>query len=403
MSASTKDMGDKKVIKLLCLGVFLAVLATLYCITAGSLHSDFIEFYAAAHALKAGKNPYDPSVMLLFQKEILHDVNLREALMLWSPPWILSLMAPWGFEYEYASSLESWRFLAILFTAAALYLCFRAVFNDEKNWSWKIVTATAASLLCAPLLDAMKLNQSAPIFLVSMAIFILAWLHGNSFIKGMMVAVFLLKPHLFFLVLLLWIVHESRNQRFPKAISGLSVGLLILIGISELLYPGGTRYWLGTFMFTEDSHDTVPRASWVCATLPGILRAYLGIQTPILSILIPGMTSVVFLWTLLKSRISLNLPYDFSWIIPLTLFTAPYGWTFDQSLCTFSSFLVIFSLLEDRRLYRVCAYFAVWNGVAAWFYLFVAHYQHELWWYTLGPLLISLGYRRFACNEFSNP
>ena len=56
---------------------------------------DFVEYWAAGRLNAVGENPYDPSI--LHQCERLVSPHLTEAIMMWNPPWSLSIAMPFGF------------------------------------------------------------------------------------------------------------------------------------------------------------------------------------------------------------------------------------------------------------------------------------------------------------------
>src|SRR4051794_17668136 len=56
---------------------------------------DFIEYWAAAKLTLDGNNPYDPAQLLPLQ--VANGRQTDEAVMMWNPPWSLTVVLPLGF------------------------------------------------------------------------------------------------------------------------------------------------------------------------------------------------------------------------------------------------------------------------------------------------------------------
>jgi len=68
------------------------------------LGDDFVEYWAAGKLNLAGGNPYDPGQ--LHPLEIQTGAIEGEAVMMWNPPWLLTLIMPFGvFEYGFSRAL----------------------------------------------------------------------------------------------------------------------------------------------------------------------------------------------------------------------------------------------------------------------------------------------------------
>jgi hypothetical protein len=52
---------------------------------------DFVEYWSAARVHAAGGNPYDGAQLLPLQRDALGEPGRTEAVMLWTPPWTLSV------------------------------------------------------------------------------------------------------------------------------------------------------------------------------------------------------------------------------------------------------------------------------------------------------------------------
>ena len=56
---------------------------------------DFVEYWSASRLLLSGGNPYAPNELLELQR--LVGRHSHEPLIMWNPPWTLSLLLPFGF------------------------------------------------------------------------------------------------------------------------------------------------------------------------------------------------------------------------------------------------------------------------------------------------------------------
>src|SRR5262245_64724283 len=55
---------------------------------------DFVEYWAAGHLNANGQNPYDGDKLLPLEQKAGRDTT--EAVMMWNPPWTLTLVMPIG-------------------------------------------------------------------------------------------------------------------------------------------------------------------------------------------------------------------------------------------------------------------------------------------------------------------
>src|SRR5262249_58573038 len=55
---------------------------------------DFAEYWSSGAANLHGENPYDPKVLIDYQRRM--DSDRTDAVMMWNPPWSLALYMPLG-------------------------------------------------------------------------------------------------------------------------------------------------------------------------------------------------------------------------------------------------------------------------------------------------------------------
>lgn len=372
----------KKLLTLLC--IISITLYTSYQLTRHANGRDFIEFFAAATALNEGLNPYDPATMFRVQNQLVG--HSPPVLMMWSPPWVLPLMLPGGPGTGLADALLKWRIWGALLVGIGFLLIFSLLRTNGSGSYWMMMSV----VLCAPFLDVAKLAQSTPIFFLSAALFAWAIERRRYGIAGASASLWIIKPHLFLLCGVGYLLSgDIGKKRFFVAASA---AVLLLIGVSEMQYPGGSQLWLGTFAYNEDTTYTVPRLAWLCATLGGFIRSALGIG-PDISFYITTMSALFLVIASLRNKVSVTFPDDLSWIIPLGLLTAPYGWFYDQALIAIAVFFLLRSRADQPLLRPLCIWILFWNTVAVWYFTAIATVQQDLWWYPLGILVPALWIR----------
>lgn len=348
---------------------------------------DFKEFYTASKILAEGGNPYIPEVMYHAQSSLYGPS--KPVLMLWSPPWVLPLMHPLRFLGAPQQALYLWNVWSICLVGIACLLLYSLV---ENTFNRQLVLIIAV-ISTAPLLDSFRLAQSTPLCIFSLALFVWALKREKPLLAGMSAAIWAIKPHLFFLVALAVLLGDLKNRW--KILLGSAIGLTALVTISEVQYPGGTKFWLTTLSYSEDATYTIPRLAWLCSNLAGFIRSTIFFDPSVL-VLIPFIAAAILTYVHIRRVFILSLPDDLSWLIPLGLLTAPYGWFYDQALCAVSTFLLLNSINDTALLKRAWIWILLWNLATVIFYYCIASTQLDLWWYPLGLLTIAAFVGRYS-------
>jgi hypothetical protein len=367
--------------------IFLLYFFFAYCSSIG----DFIQFQSAHVALSSGINPYIPEVTLKIQQNIFADSNkINIALMMWTLPWILPLLCPLGFSNITEYSILQWSIWGAFLVIASVYI----LFSDENSTLYSKhhkIFAFIAVCLGAPLLDAFKLHQSTPIFLLSLSLFYISLRHHKHLFCGLCMSIWIIKPHLFLLVVLNLLLNFRKLSSFAITIIGAIIGIITLLILSELNYPGGTMMWLDTLQFSEHYHDsTISRINWKGANLFGFLRDIFDSTHPILLILPSVIIWVLFIYLRVRTKLISDNILNLAWIIPLSILSAPYGWFYDYSLCLVSIFLTFKVASIANRLTLVVSLTLAYNILVGCYYLYAARMQHQMWWYPVGCLVIYL-------------
>ena len=355
---------------------------------------DFIQFQAAHRAFSSGLNPYDPVVMLELQKSI--NSNQYLALMMWTLPWILPLICPLGFDANIYLSLYQWTIISSLLLTSSVIILLVSNYNSYCNRLALFISLIVA-FFSAPFLDVLRLHQTTPIFILSLSLFVLTIKNQKNFLSGLSMSIWLIKPHLFILMFVCWFLSLKNFKSFIASILGLCAGCLVLSLLSEIIYPGSNLMWLNTLSFSESStYDTVSRISWRGANLFGFLRGHYPTTHPLLLLLPSLIICISLTFAHFRTNFTLRLLDDLGWIIPLSLFIAPYGWFYDHALSVVSTLLTIKIADSNEKLGIIFTLTVLYNIFTGIYYLYLANMQHDLWWYPLGCLIIHIAARAKA-------
>lgn len=173
---------------------------------------DFITYWSAGRLFLSGGDPYSPSATLAMEQSLRwpHPAPL----VMLNPPWILPLIAPfamvpfWPAHYfaftlslatEVLSSLALWRY-----------------FGGEKRRQW---IAVLVLLTFLPAANAEHYGQVTPLILGALTVFLFAMRAQRFLLAGSMLAIFALKPHLLYLVLLAILLWSIQNRKWMIPIS----------------------------------------------------------------------------------------------------------------------------------------------------------------------------------------
>ena len=315
-------MNLRRVLMLLGLGLALALLA-------GQVRQllreptvwppdDFVEYWAAARLTIEGKNPYDPAELLPLQVAAGRDT--REAVMMWNPPWALTVVLPLGFLPAREAQLL-WLVLnlaALGFCGDRLWLLFGG--SSERRWlGWLAAAAFVPSLF------ALHAGQIGPLLLLGVVLFLMAERRGRPFLAGAATVLLAVKPHLAYLVWAAVACDALRVRRFGVILGSVVAG--VFCTLLPMLFDPGV---LGQY---SDAMAHRPPDQWLSPTLGSLLRLAFGpeqFRLQFVPVLL-GLGWFARHWRQHRTR------WDWREQTPLLVLvsfaTAPYGaWPFDLVL-----------------------------------------------------------------------
>jgi hypothetical protein len=345
---------------------------------------DFVEYWASGRLNAAGENPYDPSV--LHQCERLVSPHLTEAIMMWNPPWTLSVAMPFGL---LPVTLAHWLWLslqALVLAWSALWIWQRYGGSADRRW---VALAIAGGF--APTWFVLNMGQISPFILLGVIGFLHfqerrqdAWAGASLVLAG-------LKPHLvlpFAAAILLWVLYFRRWRVLVGAV-------LAVIALS--IWPLATNphvfaeYW-------RTLGQTPPQM--LSPTLGSLLRVLFGAQYFRLQFvpMLFGIGWLLVRWY--KCRPQWDWVAQAPVLLLASFLTAPYGgWPFDLVvllLPVLQSAIAASRRGEQKTFFGVVALLGF--DLMAWLMRNV-HYSKYYWYAWMTPFVI---YVYWSLNRGSN-
>jgi hypothetical protein len=280
---------------------------------------DFIQYWSAHQLLMSGQNPYDPA--LLYAVEVAQGLPDATPIMMWNPPWLVTFLAP-VLSFDFLQACTLWLGVNLVLMALTGILVSATYLPGVRPEPLVIV----AMFLFEPHISTLRFGQLGILYAVSVAAFLYGVRRNDAALMGLALVPLSVKPHLFYLAfvfLAYWVLVERRWKVVAWALGGFGV----LVVATLLQYPAALAQWVRAF-------DTPPM-QWAVATLVGMTRQIVFQLTrevpswPL--VVIPGLTTAGFVLWLALRRPRPDVIWRLPAILALSLFTAPYGWVFDQA------------------------------------------------------------------------
>ncbi len=346
---------------------------------------DFIQYWSSFQLYQEGKNFYDPTLLLQIERSVGY--NQSKPMMMWLGPWAMVLLKPiLSADFNLATRL--WFILNIFFCLGAGALTWAAVSAKDNL----LVFSLVAAMMFFPTWATLQYGQISLLVAFGAAGFFWALSTRRYFLAGLFAVLLTLKPHLFYLVIIVcawWIISE-RQWKIVYSFF-LFFGVLLLVTFFDS--PQAIYYWVDSLVHPPEG--AVNTSQWKVATLVGFVRVmlekYFDIHTFIPSLLIPSATAICVLWYLIIRRPTIVWATLFPPLLCLSLATSFYGWMFDQSLLLILQIAILGIVFEDgisskRRSLILLSLFIL--QCVAYIHSHFALYLHELFWFPLVMLLI---------------
>ncbi|MBL7662827.1 DUF2029 domain-containing protein [bacterium] len=282
--------------------------------------NDFIEYWSAWHAYAAGLNPYDPYVMQATQR--LVDPSIDVPLMMWNPPWILTLFSP-ILSLSFSTAAILWLIVNFL-----IYLIAVRLYSNDKD-------ALLLSLLFAPFWHSMFVGQLGSFLALGAACIYRGLISRISILIAVGILFLSLKPH-FCIPLAIFIFWKEffHGDKAIVARTGLILLLMLLIictHMIELLQAWNQAINSATAIALVPHPKawlSLTLVSYMRSIIPEICDVYLQRIYPIIPF-ICGLLLIIFNYY--TARLENNIK-TFSLILFLVITNAPLAWVFDYAI-----------------------------------------------------------------------
>jgi hypothetical protein len=280
---------------------------------------DFVEYWAAGRLNAFGQNPFDGTLLLPLERDAGRDTD--EAIMMWNPPWTLSLAMPIGMLKARAAQLL-WLAVSLALVVGCADRLW-AVYGGPSGQRW---IAWALALTFLPTLFVLQAGQIGPFILLGITAFLIAERAGRPWLAGAAGVLIAIKPHLvylFWIALAAWALRRPLPTRWKVIAGGVFAGLLAT-AIPLACNPNVLN------QYTDAMTHRTPE-QWKSPTLGSLLREIFGAERFDLQF---APTLVGLAWLVAIAWCSRYRPWVWAERMPMLLLvsfvTASYGaWPFD--------------------------------------------------------------------------
>lgn len=274
---------------------------------------DYIVYWATGQQLAHHANPYDPDAL----NRLEHEAGFQGAASYYmrNAPWALPLALPLGYFGPMAAALP-WSLLMLGLLIASVRIAWKLFGVSGSHLEW-------LGYCFPPALFCVILGQTSIFLLFGLVVFLR--LHKtHPFGAGAAVWLCTLKPHMFLpfgVVLLVWIVITRKYRILAGGVAAMAAGSLITACIDPAAWTQYTHYMRASGITREFTanlgnvlRDSIhPAAEWL-ALVPAILGC---------------VWALIYFW---RRRRQWDWLENGSLLMLVSIFVAPFGWIFDQSL-----------------------------------------------------------------------
>lgn len=336
--------------------------------------NDFIEYWAAARLLLEGGNPYSAEQMLRLQNSI--GWTDQRPLMMWNPPWTLSVVLPFGF-----FSFEVGRFLWLLVNLLVVVLCIDLswrIYGGPKRYFW---LPWALGLGFFPTLFVLRVGQITPFVLLGVIGFLFFVRKEQYELAACSTILISLKPHLlylFWIALLFWII----NRKQWKMLMMISIMLILSTAVPLSLNPSIIAHFYRSSIEAPPLYWVTPTIGCFLGTVMGTGKVWFKFLPMILGLL---LFSCVY-WK--RNKMDWVWERQMPILLLVSVSTAAYGWSFD--LVVLIPALIQATVITIQRASPKFAGSALFgflllNALAYWLN---SHDYSELYFVWMAPVLL---------------
>jgi hypothetical protein len=207
-----------------------------------------------------------------------------------------------------------------------------------KNYRW---LAWVIGFTFIPILDSLKKGQTGALLLLGVVGFLVFIKRRNYWLAGISLSLLAIKPQILYL-LLIAVLFWSINQKQLKIILGSLAALGIATIISWIINPNIIQQYI----FAVQNY---PPVDWATPTIGGLLRLLLGVEKFWLQFIPPllGLIWLIYYW--IRNRNSWDWLERTPLLILVSILTAAYAWSWDQTVSIIAILQISVLLLPKRR------------------------------------------------------
>ncbi len=279
---------------------------------------DFIEYWAAAKLTIAGQNPYDGKLLLPLQQAGGRDTD--QPIMMWNPPWTLTVVFPLGL---FPSRIAQLLWFAVNLVATGycgdrLWRLFGG--RSDRRWLGCAIAFTAL-----PSAFALQSGQIGPLLLLGAVLFLECERRGLYFAAGAATVLLAIKPHLAYLIWLAILCDAVAHKRWRMLVGGAVAG--VVCSVLPLIFV--PQVW-SQF---ADAMGNRPPEQWVSPTIGSVLRLWIDEEMFRLQF-VPVLFGLAWFALYYPGWVRRwNWTDQLPLLLLVSFVTAPYGaWPFDMVL-----------------------------------------------------------------------
>jgi hypothetical protein len=276
---------------------------------------DFVEYWAAGRLNAEGANPYDPARLHELQNAAGRGAPFP--IMMWNPPWTLSLVLPLGLLPAHLG-----RLLWFVVNVGVLAFCADALWRLYGGEPRRRLLAWAIAFAFLPTHFLLWSGQIAPFLLLGVVGFLAAQHRGRYWAAGAATVLIAIKPQLVYLfwpALLLW----ALDRRRWSVLAGAALTALLAL-VPPLLCNPAVVWQYGDALLRH------PPAQWISPTLGSLLRLAFGTDRFWLQFVPPLLGLAWFVPYWVRHRRTWDWAEQMPWLLLVSFLTASYGaWPYD--------------------------------------------------------------------------
>ena len=276
---------------------------------------DYVEYWAAGRLNLYGENPYSKELLLPLERDAGRDID--EAVMMWNPPWTLTIAMPLGAMRPREGQL-AWLLLNFAAIAISAYLIWE-IYCGLASRRW---IALAISFTFVPTLFVLQSGQMSALVLLGSVLFIWAMKNQYEYAAGAAACLIAVKPHLAYLLWFALVADLCITKRWRIIAGGIMCGSIMSI-IPTIFNPSVWEHYI-------NAYQIYPPVEHVSLTIGVALRMMLNENAFWMQFLPMIAGSLWLVWYIRRNKNSWNWYEQMPWIVLVSFVTAPYGaWHFD--------------------------------------------------------------------------